>query len=85
MHFINAHHTITLQRHSHNVRHRAFAQYFRARVYPRNARNSVRWHAHICQDVRERIILKKTVAKCKTMCYNISTRSKCTSAFRFRI
>lgn len=56
---IIAYHTISLQRYSHDVRHRAFTKYSRARTRPRNTRNSVHRHAHLYQDVHKRIILKK--------------------------
>ena len=59
MRLISTHHTISIQRHPHDVRHRAFTKYSRARVRPRNARNNVHRHAHLYQDVRKRIILKK--------------------------
>ena len=59
MHLISTHHTISIQRYSHDVRHRAFTKYYRARTRPRNTRNSVYRHAHLYQDVRKRIILKK--------------------------
>ena len=59
MRLISAHHTISIQRYSHDVRHRSLTKYYRARIRPRNSRNSVRRHAHLYQDVRKRIILKK--------------------------
>lgn len=59
VHIIIAHHTISIQRHSHNVRYCAFTKYSRARTRPRNTRNSVHRHAHLYQDVHKRIILKK--------------------------
>ena len=59
MRLISTHHTISIQRHPHDVRHRAFTKYYRARIRPRNSRNSVHRHAHLYQDVRKRIILKK--------------------------
>ena len=63
MHLIIAHHTISLQCYSHNVRHRTITKYSRARTRPRNTRNSVHRHAHLYQDVRKRIILKKNKKK----------------------
>ena len=63
MHLISTHHTISIQRYSHDVRHRAFTKYYRARIHPRNARNSVHWRAHLYQDVHKRIILKKNKKK----------------------
>ena len=63
MHLIIAHHTIPIQRHSHNVRHCTFTKYSRARIRPRNTRNSVYRHAHLRQDVCKRIILKKNKKK----------------------
>ena len=56
---IIAYHTISLQCNSHNVRHRSLTKYYRARIRPRNSRNSFSRHAHLYQDVRKRIILKK--------------------------
>ena len=56
---ISTHHTITIQCYSHDVWHRTLTKYYRARICPRNARNSVRRHTHLYQDVRKRIILKK--------------------------
>jgi len=63
MRLINTHHTISIQRHSHNVRHRTITKYSRARTRPRNTRNSVHRHAHLYQDVHKRIILKKNKKK----------------------
>ena len=63
MYLISTHHTITIQRYSHHVRHCALTKYYRARIYPRNARNNVHRHAHLYQDVRKRIILKKNKKK----------------------
>lgn len=59
VHLIIAYHTISIQCHFDDVRHRAFTKYSQARVRPRNSRNSVHRHAHLYQDVRKRIILKK--------------------------
>ena len=56
---IIAYHTISLQRYSHDVRHRSLTKHYRARICPLNARNSIHRHAHLYQDVRKRIILKK--------------------------
>ena len=63
VHLIIAHHTISLQCYSRNVRHCAFSKYSRARFCFSNTRNSVRRHAHLCQDVCKRIILKKNKKK----------------------
>lgn len=64
MHAIIAYHTISIQRHPHDVRHRSLTKYYRARIRPRNSRNSVHRHAHLYQDVRKRIILKKIKKNC---------------------
>lgn len=63
VHIIIAHHTISIQRHSHNVRHRTLTKYYRIRICFSDTRNSVRRHAHLYQDVRKRIILKKNKKK----------------------
>ena len=64
---ISTNHTISLQYYSHDVRHCALTKYYRARLRPRNARNSIHRHAHLYQDVRKRIILKKI----KKMLHNV--------------
>ena len=56
MRLINTHHTISIQRHSHNVRHRTLTKYYRIRICFSDTRNSVHRHAHLYQDVRKRII-----------------------------
>ena len=67
MRLISTHHTISIQRHPHDVRHRTLTKYYRTRICFSDTRNSVHRHAHLYQDVRKRIIFKKNKKNCCMM------------------